>query len=67
MEVDSDDQGDQIEYYIDIVERSNRFGVFKDLSFKALSNFKLDVTHEVVGPLSGYLCTVKHCDGSNMG
>lgn len=31
-----------VDYFIDISEEGNRFGVLKEASFKALSNFKID-------------------------
>ena len=37
--------------------------------FKALSNFKIDISSEVkgAGPLSGYTCTVTLFDGTDLG
>lgn len=58
-----------VEYLIDVVEQGNRFGVVKDGSFKALSNFRIDINTEVrdAGAFSGYLCTVTFYDGTEMG
>ena len=60
MEGESEDLDSEVKYFIDVVEQSNRFGILKDSSFKALSNFKIDISSEVKdgGPLSGYTCTV---------
>ena len=59
----------QVEYFIDVVEQGNRFGIYKENSFKALSNFKIDISSEVkgAGPLSGYTCTVTLFDGTDLG
>lgn len=53
----------------DVVEQGNRFGIFRDGSFKALSNFKIDISSEVKdgGLLSGYTCTVTLLDGTDLG
>ena len=36
-----------VEYLIDVLEQGNRFGVIKEGSFKALSNFRIDINMEV--------------------
>ena len=64
------DSENEVDYFINIFEKGNRFGVYKDSSFKALSNFKIDLTFEVKnenGPLSGYTCTVTLADGTILG
>ena len=69
MDSESDSER-QIDYFIDVFEKGNRFGVYKDSKFKALSNFKIDLSFEVKnenGPLSGYTCTVTFSDGTNLG
>lgn len=69
MEGESEDLDSEVEYFIDVVEQGNRFGIFKDGSFKALSNFKIDISSEVKdgGPLSGFTCTVTLFDGTDLG
>ena len=32
-----------VEILIDVLEQGNRFGVMKDTTFKALSNFRIDI------------------------
>ena len=66
---DDVEEESQVEYFIDAVEQGNRFGIYKENSFKALSNFKIDISSEVngVGPLSGYTCTVTLFDGTDLG
>ncbi len=66
---DADLEDDPVEYFIDVYEQGNRFGVAKDSTFKALSNFKIDINCEVrdAGPLSGYTCTVTLFDGTELG
>lgn len=68
MASDSDD-GDfeRVNYFTEVVERGNRFGVYRESSCKALSNFKIDIRCEVKGPLAGYVCTVVLSDGTNLG
>ena len=58
-----------VEYLIDVIEQGNRFGVMKDGSFKALSNFRIDINMEVrdAGLLSGYMCNVTFYDGTELG
>ena len=66
---DDVEEESQVEYFIDVVEQGNRFGIYKENSFKALSNFKIDISSEVKGacPLSGYTCTVTLFDGTDLG
>ena len=54
MESDSDG-GDfeHVDYFIEVVEKGHRFGVYRDSSFRALSNFKIEIKFEVKGPLAG--------------
>lgn len=58
-----------VDYFIDVIEYENRFGVRRETAFKALSNFKLDLSFEVknAGQLSGYACTVTLFDGKCLG
>ena len=65
---DDMEEESQVEYFIDVVEQGNRFGIYKN-SFKALTNFKIDISSEVkgAGPLSGYTCTVTLFDGTDLG
>ena len=57
------------EYLIDVIEQGNRFGVVKEGSFKALSNFRIDINMEVrdAGLLSGFICSVTFYDGTEFG
>ena len=60
----------EVEYFIDVVEQGNRFGLFgKDGAFKALSNFKVDIDCEVKADqkLSGFTCIVTLFDGTRLG
>lgn len=63
----ADGEGD-VEYEIDIVEHSCRFGLFHDGGFKALSNFKIDILTEVrAGRYSGYLCNIRLYSEDDLG
>ena len=71
MDSESDSESQTVDYFIDIFEKNNRFGVYKEnSSFKALSNFKIDFSYGVQnedGPLSRYICTVTFSDGTTLG
>ena len=60
---DDMEEESQVEYFIDVVEQGNRFGIYKENSFKALSNFKIDISSEVkgAGPLSLDTRAPLHC------
>lgn len=58
---------EHVDYFIEVVEKGNRFGIYRDSSFRALSNFKIEIKFEVKGPLAGYVCMVVLCDGTNLG
>lgn len=59
---------DRVEYEVDVVEHACRFGLVHEASFKALSNFKLDIVNEVrAGRYSGYLCNIKLYDEDDLG
>jgi len=69
MDSDTDSENQLVDYLIDIKEKGNRFGVYKDQSFRAISNFKIEILYEVKndkGPLSGYICSVTLVDGCTL-
>ena len=59
-----------VEYVSNIVERSNRFGVATGKTFRALSNFKIDIDGEVAdenNKIVGYLSAVTLYNGEELG
>lgn len=59
-----------IECAINVVERSNRFGVMSGKTFRTLSNFKLDIDEEILDTkdnVLGYICTITLFNGEVLG
>ena len=59
-----------MECAINVVERSNRFGLLSGKTFRTLSNFKLDIDEEVLDMkdnILGYICTVTMYSGEVLG
>ena len=59
-----------VEYVTSITERSNRFGIATGKTFRALSNFKIDIDSEVVdgnNRIMGYVSTVTLYNGECLG
>ena len=61
---------EDVEYVSSIIERSNRFGVPTGKTFRALSNFKVDIDGEVAdgnNRIMGYVSTVTLYNGECLG